>query len=367
MKITAAVTHRHGADFEMIDVDLDDPRPNEVLVRIKAVGICHTDLVFRDFDLGIGLPAVFGHEGVGVVEQAGDDIRKVMPGDAVLLSFRSCGECRQCQSRLPSYCASFPALNFTGRRPDGSKSIRRGETAISGNFFGQSSFATHVLAYERNIVKLPADLPIARFAPLACGVQTGAGGVMRSLNCPAGASIVVIGAGTVGLSAIMAAALRQCAVIIAIEPNAGRRDLAIRFGATHVFDPAADDLAAQVRAVLPWGAEYALDTSGHIPAIEAVLGYLAPRGMLGLVGVPADPLAALALPLVPFIGAGFIVKGIIEGDSDLDGFIPELIDLHRQGRFPFDDLIAFYPFDQINQAVKDQHAGLCVKPVLTFE
>jgi aryl-alcohol dehydrogenase len=364
MQITAAVARERKGDFRIETLELEDPRDDEVLVRIEAVGLCHTDLGFRDIETPLTLPAVLGHEGAGIVERVGAAVTKVEPGDKVLLTFRSCGTCDHCEGGHSAYCRHFPDLNFAGRRPDGSRALSAGDEPVSSHFFGQSSFASHALAFERNLVRVDPALDSATYAPLGCGVQTGAGAIMQSLACAPGSSLIVIGAGTVGLSAVMAGAIQRCAQVIAIEPKAERRALAIELGATHAIDPAAGDVIQQVRAIVPRGVDYALDTSGIVPAIEAAIGCLGSRGVLGLVGSPPSLDAAVPLPLVPAITFGFTVKGIIEGDSEPDHFIPELIDLHRQGRFPFDRLIRTYRLDDINQAVRDQHEGRCVKAVL---
>jgi aryl-alcohol dehydrogenase len=364
MQITAAVARERKGDFRIETLDLEEPRDDEVLVRIEAVGLCHTDLGFRDIDTELTLPAVLGHEGAGIVERVGGAVSKVRPGDKVLLTFRSCGACDHCAGQHSAYCRRFPELNFAGRRSDGSKALRAGIEPVSSHFFGQSSFATHALAYERNLVRVDPALDSATYAPLGCGVQTGAGAIMRSLACEPGSSLLVIGGGTVGLSAAMAGVIRRCAHIIVIEPKAERRAMALELGATHAIDPAAGDVIAQVRAIVPQGTEYALDTSGIVPAIQAAMGCLGARGVIGLVGSPASLDAVVPLPLVAAITFGFTIKGIIEGDSEPDSFIPELIDLHRQGLFPFDRLIRTYDLEDINQAVHDQHDGRCVKAVL---
>jgi aryl-alcohol dehydrogenase len=364
MQIQAAVARERNGNFRIETLELDDPRKDEVLVRIEAVGLCHTDLVFRDMETPLTLPAVFGHEGAGIVERVGAAVTKVAPGDKVLLTFRSCGACQRCATSHSAYCHHLPVLNFTGQRVDGSKALRAGDEPVSSNFFGQSSFASHALAYERNVVKIPDALSSATYAPLGCGVQTGAGSVMRSLACEAGSSLAVIGGGTVGLSAVMAAVLQKCSPIVVIEPKAERRALALELGATHAIDPGKGDVPEQVRAIVPLGVDYVLDTSGAVPALEAALGYLASRGRLALVGVPSVADAALPVPIATAITFGFTVIGIIEGDSEPDEFIPELIRLHRNGAFPFDRLTSIYPFEAINEAVADQHDGKCVKVVL---
>ena len=367
MKITAALAKAPGADFALEAVELDDPRPDEILVRIAAVGVCHTDLVARDGLMPFTLPAVLGHEGAGVVEAIGSAVTKVAPGDRVAITFRSCGACARCASGDPAYCYSMPALNYIGMRPDGSKALRQGEAAVSSNFFGQSSFATYALAYERNVLKLPDDIPFALAAPLGCGVQTGAGGVMLALGAPAGSSILVTGGGAVGLSAVMGAAIQGCAPIIVVEPHAARRALAIELGATHAIDPAATpDLAAAVRATLPQGVDYAFDTTGRPETLTATMGALAPKGVFGIVGIPPSG-TPMPGDLGQVLTFGQTVRGIIEGDSDPDVFLPELIAHWRAGRLPLEKLVKTYPFADINAAIAAQHHGDCVKVVLTFD
>ncbi len=363
MQIRAAVATAPGAPFEIRELEIDAPRDDEVLVRIVGVGVCHTDLVFKDSG-AIAPPAVFGHEGSGVVEAVGSAVTKVKPGDRVAITFRSCGTCARCDRGDAAYCQTMPLLNYAGMRPDGTKALRCESVPVASNFFGQSSFATHALTYERNLVIVPADLPLEIMGPLGCGVQTGAGGVMRALACEAGSSILITGGGPVGLSAVMGARLRGCATIILVEPHKARRDLAVEFGATHVVDPGAEpDLAAAVRRIAPMGVDYAFDTTG-IPAVQsAVMGTLASKAVFGIVGVtpPGTPMPGDVNTVMTF---GHTIKGIIEGDSDPDTFLPELMDLHRRGDLPFDRMVRTYPFDQINEAIAAQHAGECVKVVL---
>ncbi len=367
MKITAAVATAAGADFAMQSVDLDDPRPDEILVRIAAVGVCHTDLVAREGAMPFTLPAVLGHEGAGLVEAVGSAVTKVAKGDRVAITFRSCGQCGRCQSGDPAYCYSMPMLNYMGMRPDGSKAIHQGETAVSSNFFGQSSFATYALAYERNVLKLPDDIPFELAAPLGCGVQTGAGGVILALAAKAGSSILITGGGAVGLSAVMGAAIQGCSPIIVVEPHAARRALALELGATHAIDPTADkDLAAAVRAIAPLGVDFAFDTTGRPEILTGTMACLAPKGVFGIVGIPP---AGTAMPgdLGSVLTFGQTVRGIIEGDSDPDDFIPQLIAHWRAGRLPLEKLVKTYPFAEINSAIAAQHHGDCVKVVLTLE
>lgn len=367
LQVTAAVARAPGADFTLETLELDDPRPDEILVRVRAVGVCHTDLVARDGGMPFSMPAVLGHEGAGVVERVGSAVTKVSTGDRVALTFRSCGQCDRCTGGDPAYCYSMPALNYIGMRPDGTKTLKQDEAAISSNFFGQSSFATYCLAYEANVLKLPADIPFELAAPLGCGIQTGAGGIIVALACPRGSTLLITGGGAVGLAAVMGAAIQGCATIIVSEPHAARRALAMELGATHVIDPAeATDLAAVVRAIAPKGLDYAFDTTGRPDTLAAIMGALAPKGVLGIVGIP-PPGSPLPGDLGTVLTFGQTVRGIIEGDSDPDRFIPELIAHWRAGRLPLEKLVRTYPFAEINGAIAAQHHGDCVKVVLTLE
>lgn len=365
MKINAAIARTAHQPFYLEEADIEEPRADEVLVRIQGVGVCHTDLIARDQFIPIQLPAVLGHEGAGVVAAVGEKVSKVRVGDRVVMSFASCGHCACCAQNLPSYCASFPALNYSGRRPDGSSGISIGGSPISSSFFGQSSFASHALTRERNLVKVDeAALPLEILGPLGCGFQTGAGAVMRSLACEPGSSIGVFGGGPVGLAAVMGAVIRECATIILVEPIAARREMAKSLGATHVIDSAGGQVGAAIRSIVPSGLNYALDTSGREEVIMTALGALASHGILGLVGVPPRPESAIAVNLASLITYGHRIHGLIEGDSDLDGFIPELLEHFKAGRFPFDRLVKTYPFDQINEAIAAQLRGDCIKAVL---
>jgi aryl-alcohol dehydrogenase len=363
MKITAAVARAANADFTIEPVELDDPRDDEVLVRIAGVGICHTDLIARDQHIPVPLPAVLGHEASGVVERVGARVRKVKAGDRVVLSFLSCGRCERCEHREPSYCHSFVALNFPGVRADGSSGMRIGEQQVSGRFFGQSSFATHALAHERNVVKVVDEVALELLGPLGCGFQTGAGAIMRSLACEAGSSVAIFGCGAVGIAAVMGAAIQRCKTIIVVEPQASRRKLALELGATHAIDPFHEDTAARIREIVAPGVHYAFDSTGIKPVIETALGALALHGALGVVAA-ATPDTSISLNLTAAVIGGWTIKAILEGDSDPDELIPELIRHYREQRFPLDRVIQTFPLARINEAVAAQHRGDCIKAVL---
>lgn len=367
MKTMAAVLTAANTPWSIETIDLQAPADGQVLVRVTAAGICHTDLIFASGAMGSPFPLVLGHEGAGVVEAVGPGVTHVVAGDKVLLTFDSCGACPNCVAEQPSYCHDFAPLNFACADLAGRTTARRADgTPLATRFFGQSSFASHAVANQRNVIKLPDDADEIMHAPLGCGVQTGAGAVLRSLAARAGSDIVVMGGGAVGLSAVMAAKIAGCREIILIEPQEARRTLAVELGATHVIDPAAGNTADAVRALCPAGVLNVLDTSGNLHAISAALSMLAPHGALGLVGIPATMDATLPLPLIPVISAGYRVIGIIEGDSDPVTFLPELLAHHAAGRLPIEKLVTVFPFTQINEALAAAHDGRCVKAVLTF-
>ena len=363
MKVRAAVVRAPHAPMSFEDLELEPPRNDEVLVRLVATGVCHTDIAMRDQVFPVPQPIVLGHEGAGIVERTGAAVRKVNPGDAVVMTYDSCGRCPCCYSAQRSYCHDFFAYNFAGVRADGSTALRCDAEAIHSHFFGQSSFATHALCNERNVVRVPDDAPLELLGPLACGIQTGAGAVMNSLRVTHGQSLVIFGTGSVGLSAIMAARLVGATTIVGVDPNDERLALASELGATHVINALDADLAAALHAVLPLGSHFALETTGSAAVIRTAVEALAPRGVCGLLG--ASPVTAeMRLNIAQLMTAGRSVRGIVEGDSVPEIFIPTLIELHGQGRFPFDRLIRSYPFASLNEAVSDSEAGRAIKAVV---
>lgn len=362
----AAVARVPGGDFTLEAVHLDPPQFGELRVRIAGVGICHTDLVFRDQFVPFTLPAVLGHEGAGVVEHIGAGVIGFAPGDKVILSFSSCGECDRCHSSLPSYCRSFVALNYAGRRlGDGSTAWKAGGERLSSHFFGQSSFASHAIVRVQNLVRADSStIPLELLGPLACGIQTGAGSVMRSLACTPGSSIAILGGGTVGLSAVMAAVIQGCARVVVVEPFAARRALALELGATHVIDPADGESTRRLKDIVTTGFDYVLDSTGDAHVIEAGLAVLGNRGAIGLVGVPKRRGDTFSANTTSLMASGARIVGITEGDSDPRVFIPELISLHDAGQFPFTKLITTFSLADINKAIALQARGDIVKAVL---
>jgi aryl-alcohol dehydrogenase/geraniol dehydrogenase (NAD+) len=362
----AAVLREVRGRFQIESVRVAAPRAREVRVRLVATGVCHTDLVARD-GFPVPLPIVLGHEGAGIVESVGGEVTTLRPGDAVVLSFASCGGCANCALARPAYCHAFMAHNFAGVRPgDGSSALTQGDARVHGHFFGQSSFATIAIANERNAVKVDARAPLELLGPLGCGIQTGAGAVANSLKLRPGDSLAIFGGGAVGLSALLAARALDAGRVIVIEPNAGRGALAKELGATHVLSPHdTPDALAAIRELAGGGVTHALDTTG-IPAVMAIAAEtMLPNGMLGLIAVP-PPGATLALDLTSFLVRGAGVKYIVEGDSDPREFIPRMLHWHAAGRFPFERLIRRFPFEQINEAAHASERGDAIKPVIVF-
>ena len=362
--ITAAVAYGPGQDFKVEEVSLEEPRADEVLVKIVGVGICHSDLAVKEQHLPVPLPAVLGHEGSGIVEKVGSDVTGLAPGDHVVLSFLTCGECGPCTHEHPSFCQTFIPMNIMSMRPDGSKSIYKDGEPISSYFFGQSSFGTYALAHQSNTIKVRDDAPLELLGPLGCGIQTGAGSIMKALACEADSALVITGGGAVGLSAVLGAVVQGCSPIIVVDPMESRRALALELGATHVIDPmATDDLCASLREISPAGMNYAFDTTSIQAVLDGVIPAMAPQSTVGLVGVPKPEAANLSFNVLTLL-SGISVMGITEGDAIPANFIPEMIDLYMAGKFPFDKLCKLYPFNDINEAVAGQAQGDCVKAIL---
>lgn len=366
MKITAAVARGVGLPLSLETLELEEPRPNEVLVRLVATGICHTDMAMRDHKIyPIPHPSVLGHEGAGVVTRIGANVTKVRPGDHVVLSFASCGRCPSCNDRHPSYCHHFNEINFRGDRGDGTTPLSQNGCPIS-LFQGQSSFASHSVCAERNVIRVPPEAPLDLLCPLGCAVQTGAGGVINSLKLGAGATIAIFGTGSVGLSALMAAKMLGASVIVAIDKVDRRLALARDLGATHTINSNAELVLDALRRICPSGLDFTFETTANMQLLRLATDALAPRGVCGFVGgIPAG--TEVTLDVEHMMVGGRTFRGIILGDSDPAAFLPELIAAIGDGRFPIEKIITRYPFAQINEAISDCETGRTVKAVLQFE
>lgn len=367
MKIDAYVVDQIDAPFVRETLELQAPGPGEVLVKVVATGVCHTDLNTRGGDMPLPLPGVLGHEGSGVVESVGEGVTSVAPGDHVVMGWPWCGECRNCVRGEHRYCLNIGAELLAGVRlhgPDaGSSAYTRADgTPVSGHFFGQSSFATYSLTRENAVVKVDKDVDLALLGPLACGITTGAGAVFNTAQPGPGESVVIIGAGAVGLAAVMAARNTPAATIIAMDLQDSRLELAREFGATHTVNTRDRGIVEAVTEICGGPADYVIDCTGSIKVIEQAADAVGLLGTFILVGgAPAEARFSLDHMRTLF---GKTVVGTLGGSRTSGELIPALIALYRQGRFPFDRLITTYGFDEIDRAIADAHEGGTIKAVL---
>ena len=365
MKITAAVVPVRSAPFEIETLDLAAPFADEVLVRIVASGMCHTDLHARDgYFSNLPYPVVCGHEGAGVVEQVGAAVADLAPGDPVVISFPWCGECGPCRAGRISYCEHARPLKSSGRRADGSIPMSRSGEPVYSCFFQQSSFASFAVAPAKDVVKIRRDAPIEMLGPLGCGLQTGAGAVLNVMRPAAGQSIAVYGVGGVGLAGLMAGRIAGCDPIIAVDRLPGRLVLARELGATHTLESRGAETLSEIRKITGGGTDFALETSA-VPAVFR-LAVDALRGMGTCVLVGSARAGTEAAFEMPVIQGGRVIRGVVQGDSRPREFIPRLVDLFMAGQFPLDRLITTYDFADINRAAADASSGATIKPVLRW-
>ena len=365
MEIRAALIEQPGEDFHLETLTLDGPKEDEVLVRLEACGVCHTDDVARNQIIPVPLPAVFGHEGCGTIVETGPGIRDLKAGDRVIFSFGYCGECPNCRSGHPYACLENRRLNFSGAHFDGTHRLHRGSSSVSA-FFGQGSFARYAVVHKNNLIPAPKDLAPELLAPLGCGSQTGAGAVLNYLRPAPGSSILITGCGAVGLSAVMAAVIAGCTEIIACDVVPGRLALARELGATHTLDSRdTEDVPAAVKALTGgYGAHYAVDCTGSGACVRASLRSIRSLGVCAVVGATQELTIHVENDLM---GQAKTLGGVVEGCCVPQIFLPQLLEYHRLGRFPYDRLIRVYPFRDINRAFLDTRAGRVVKAVLKMD
>ncbi len=362
MKIKAAVVHEAGQAFQIEDVDLSAPKKGELLVKVVASGVCHTDEVAQHQIIPVPLPAVFGHEGCGIVEEVGDGVDEFKKGDKVSFSFGYCGHCENCMTAHQHACENFNDINFGGVMADGTKRLSQNGVELS-SFFGQSSFATYAVVHQNSAVKVTDDdIDLALLGPLGCGIQTGAGAVLNRIKPKFGSDIAVFGCGTVGMSAIMAAKIAGCRKIIAVGGNPKSLELAKELGATHTINrKEVDDIVVEIKKLTNGGTHYTIDTTGVGDFVRKALASVRFMGTAVVLGATGDLTINVQEELM---GDAKSLIGITEGDSIPKLFIPQLIEYYKEGRFPFDKLIKFYNFEEINQAVEDSHNGKVIKAVL---
>lgn len=362
----AAVLREVGEPLSIEEVELSELVGDEILVKVKGVGVCHTDISAAHGLVPLPLPAVLGHEGSGVVEAIGPDVTTLEVGDHVAISFDHCRECAVCTGYSPAYCELFGPLNYFGERLDGTVTMHNGDEEVHGNWFGQSSFATKVIANARNAVKVDEDLPIELLGPLGCGLQTGAGSVLNVFQPKPGEGIAVFGLGGVGLAALMAAKASGCDPIVAIDLNPARLELAKELGATHAINPSeTKDLVWSVMEIAAPGIHYSFDAVGVGAVVRQALEVLRSPGhcvSVGFQGLEHEITIDQGHLLL-----GRRLSGVIEGDADPQEFVPKLIELYRAGQFPFDKLVETFPFDRINEAIAASESGEVIKPIVVFD
>ncbi len=365
MRIKAAVVEKAGADFRIADMELDPPKTGEVLVKIAACGVCHTDEVARQQIIPVPLPAVFGHEGCGVIEALGPGVTQFRVGDRVGFSFGYCGTCEACRTGHPYACRENRRLNFSGVQFDGTKRLRYKGQEVS-SFFGQGAFATHAVVHVNNLIPVPDGMPLELVAPMGCGIQTGAGTIFNYVRPEAGSAILITGCGPVGLCAVMAAKIAGCGTIIACDIIPSRLALAAEFGATHTINAReVPDVAEACRALTGGeGVHYAVDCTGSGACVRTSLNCTRPLGLCVVVGATQELTIHVENELM---GPCKTLGSVVEGRCVPQLFIPKLIELYRQGRFPFDRLIRYYPFREINRAFEDTHRGETIKAVLVMD
>lgn len=357
---TAAVLDEPDGEFVLRDVELDDPREDEILVAIEASGVCRTDVLARNM---LTPPMVLGHEGTGTVQAVGSGVRRVKPGDRVVISYPWCGTCHECETGHAYRCELVLAIAFGGSRLDGSKPISANGVPISSAFFQQSSFATHAVTLERDVVPVGTDQRAEMLAAIPCGVQTGAGAILNSMQVGKGDSLAVFGVGSVGMSAVLAATLVEASPVIAIDVVAARLRLALELGASHAIDARRGDVVERIKEIAPRGVRYSFDTTGDEQALDAAIESLAMGGECGIVTVPHHGEKFSFTPMGIFRRTATL-RGIIQGSALPNKFLPKLIEWQQEGRFPYERLITTYDFADINKAFEDSAAGRAIKPVL---
>lgn len=354
----AAVLHEFGAPLRLHDVDLLPPRPGEVRVQIDAVGVCHTDYHYMMGDLTTKLPVVPGHEGAGQVTAVGDGVRRVAVGDHVALLWRPrCGECHYCLVGQPVLCELGKVQGATGGLPDDGETRLRLDGEEVHHLLGVSCLAEEVVVSERSVVQVPAEVP-ARIAAIAgCAVITGVGATMNVLNQAAGRSLLIIGAGGVGLSGVMGAQLVGTHPTIVVDVEPSRLERARRLGATYTIDAREGDVVEAVRELVPGGVDWSIDAVGRPETVQQAVAALRPSGTAIAVGL-ARVGTNVELPLNEIVQGQKRIIGSLYGSANPFVDLPRLLELYLAGRLPLDELLGDeYPLEAVNEAYASLSAG----------
>jgi aryl-alcohol dehydrogenase len=356
MKVTAAVSFGKVSELVVQELDLEEPRPDEVLIKTVACGVCHTDVWVQQ---NYGNAMVLGHETSGIVERVGSNVKTLTAGDHVVTAYNWCGECGACRRGRTWECDYFDE-NFDGLRPDGTTPFSlNGKPVVP--LMREGGFAAKMVCHRNSVIKVDLSLDLRLLGPLGCGIMTGAGSVLNYLTPKPGCPIAVFGTGCVGLSAIMAARIAGCDPIIAVDRVPSRLDLAGELGAAYRIDSRKSDIIKSIKSTCG-GVDYAFDTSGGSRLLDAMRRVLNPGASACGVGIGGE----LALSererregkRWETTNAGFSVPPL---------FIPKLLEYYKAGQFPFEKMIRFYRFGEINEAFAASRACTAVKPVVLME
>ena len=358
----AAVCYEFGKPLVVEDITIDPPQKGEVKVRLAATAICHSDIHDMKGELPGSLPFVGGHESAGYVEELGEGVTSVKPGDSVVVSLLSpCGKCVYCVSGLPHLCQAEWPLDKESRIRN-----KRGEKLTAKVKIG--GFAEYVVVEETQLVKIPKDMPMDRAALLACGVITGFGAVVNRMQVKAMSSVVVIGTGGVGLNAIQGAAFVGAYPVIAVDISDSKLEAARKFGATHTVNGGKADAIQSVKQLTSgMGAQYVFVTVGSVAAIRQGFSMTGPRGTAIIIGLPPAKDTITLSPL-EFIKDERMLAGGFMGSTRPSIDIPKLVDLYQAGYLKLDELITGrYPIEKINEAIESVEMGKALRNVIVFE
>lgn len=360
----AAVLNANEGRFDVQDVTIDAPKGREVLVEVKACGLCHSDLHMAEANYGLPLPALLGHEIAGVVKGIGPDVREFAIGDHVVGSLiQFCGHCQTCLSGRTYQCEN-PSETL---RPsaDGQRVTRDSDGSPVHPAWGTGGFAEQALVHENQLVKVPAELPFAQASLLGCGVITGAGAAINTAGVRPGDTVAVIGVGGVGLNVISGAKLAGADRIIAIDALASKEEIARKFGATDFLNAKEVDVVEAVHALLPRGVHHAFEVIGLQATAEQAVRLVRPGGGAYLIGVPR-PETKISLSQIDLLVRQVDLRGVFMGSSNIKRDIPMYADLYLQGRFNLDDLVAReVNISEINEAYDDLKKGAIARTVVT--
>ena len=366
MKIRGVVLERTGGPLTLSELDLADPGPEEVLVRLHASGVCHSDWNAVDGTAESPCPVVLGHEGGGVVEAVGAGVSRVAVGDRVALSWTpSCGECEECLRGLRNLCSAVWPAMATGGLMDGTTRLsREGEPIMHYCFI--SSFAEAAVVPERSCVPIPHDVPFDVAGLVGCAVSTGVGAVWRTAGVRPGDRVAVLGCGGVGLSAIMGAVAAGAGIVVGVDVAAHKLEEAERFGTTSgvLWAGGPEETAGAVADASGGGVDYAIEATGRPEAMRAAFLSTRPRGAAVLIGIPRED-AVLELPALTIPRMERRVLGSLYGSSWPERDFPLTLDLYRRGRLPLDRLVSHrLPLEEVGRGFELMRSGEALRVVL---